>query len=126
MDLKDGLPLSVHHYYLRSLDDLVLKEGGVVSRTLANSTGRKSVALGGVAAAQPLVSFLSRHARVAFLLRVLDCLPDQKNAYVLLTDQVMLDRLRDQASVDLGLVKAELKRSVDNIYGVCHQHSICN
>ena len=126
LDLKEGLPFPVHHYYLRGLDDLVLKEGGVVKRTLANSTGRKSVALGGVAAAQPLAAFPSRHARVAFLLRVLDHLPDQKDPYVLSTDQVMLDRLHDQMSVDLGLAKAELKRSINNIYGVFRKHSICN
>ena len=126
MDLKEGLPFPVHHYYLRGLDDLVLKEGGVVKRTLANSTGRRSVALGGVAAAQPLAAFPSRHARVAFLLRVLDHLPDQKDPYVLSTDQVMLDRLRDQMSVDLGLAKAELKRSINNIYGGFRKHSICN
>ena len=126
LDLKEGLPFPVHHYYLRGLDDLVLKEGGVVKRTLANSTGRRIVALGGVAAAQPLAAFPSRHARVAFLLRILDHLLDQKDPYVLSTDQVMLDRLRDQMSVDLGLAKAELRRSINNIYGVFRKHSICN
>ena len=28
--------------------------------------------------------------------------------------------------VDLGLDKAELKRSINSIYGVLRQHSICN
>ena len=59
---------------------------------------------------------------MAFLLRVLDHLPDQKDPYVLSTDQVMLDRLRDQMSVDLGLTKAELKRSINNIYGLSLIH----
>ena len=54
-----------------------------MKRALANSTGRKSVALGGVAAAQSLAAFPSRPARVAFLLRVFDHLPDQKDPYVL-------------------------------------------
>jgi hypothetical protein len=126
LDLKEGLPFPVHHYYQRGLDDLVLKEGGVVKHTLANSTGRRSVALGGVAAVQPLAAFPSRYVRVAFLLRFFDHLPDQKDAYVLSTDQVMLDRLRDQMSVDLGLAKAELKWSINNIYGVFRKHSICN
>ena len=97
-----------------------------MKRTLANSTGRESVALRGVAAAQPLAAFPSRHARVAFLLRILDHLPDQKDPYVLTTDQIMLDRLREQMSVDLGLTKAELKRSINSIYGVFRQYSICN
>ena len=62
-----------------------------MKRMLANSTGRKSVALGGVAAAQPLAAFMSRHARAVFLLRVHDHLSDQKYPYLPSTDQVMLD-----------------------------------
>ena len=46
LGLREGLALPVHHYYLRGLDDLMLKEGGVVKRILAHSAGRKSVALG--------------------------------------------------------------------------------
>ena len=38
----------------------------------------------------------------------------------------MLDRLRDQMSVNLGLAKAELKPSNNNIYGVFRKHCICN
>ena len=79
MDLKEGLPFPLHHCYLRGLDDLVLKEGGVVKRPLANSTGRRSVALGGVAAAQPLAAFPSRHARVDLLLSVNDYLSDRED-----------------------------------------------
>ena len=45
LGLRQGLVFPVHHYYLHGLDDLVLKEGGVVKRTLGHSTGRKSVAL---------------------------------------------------------------------------------
>jgi hypothetical protein len=126
LGLSEGMPFPVHHYYLRGLDDLMLKEGGVVKRTLAHSTGRKSVALGEGSVAQPLAAFPSRHARVAFLLRVLDQLTDQRDPYVLFTDQSMLDRLREQMSVDLDVVKAELKQSIDNIYGVFRKRSICN
>jgi hypothetical protein len=35
LDLKEGLPFPLHHCYLRGLDDLVLKEGGVVKSTFA-------------------------------------------------------------------------------------------
>ena len=45
LGLREGLVFSVHDYYSRGLDDLMLKESGVVKRTLAHSTGRKSVAL---------------------------------------------------------------------------------
>ena len=62
---------------------------------ICHGTDRKSVALGGVAAAQPLAAFPSRHARVAFLLSVNDYLSDQEDPYVLSTDQAILDRLRD-------------------------------
>ena len=49
---------------LRGLDDLRLKEGGVVKRTLAQISGRKPVNLSGDADS---LKFPSRHARVAFL-----------------------------------------------------------
>lgn len=124
LSLKQGLDFPVHHYYLRGLDDLILKEGGVVKRTLAHSTGRKSVALGEGSAVHQLAAFPSRHARVAFLLRVLDHLPEQKDLYVLKTDQAMLNRLRDQMSIDSNLVKAELRQSINSIYGIFRQHSI--
>ena len=126
LGLKEGLAFPVHHYYLRGLDDLVLKEGGVVKRTLAHSTGRKTVALGDGATTHELAAFPSRHARVAFLLRVLDHLPEQKDPYSVSTDQVMLNRLHDQMSVDLDLVKAELKQSINNIYGIFRKRSICD
>ena len=72
LDLKEGLPFPVHHYYLRGLDDLMLKEGGVMKHTLAHSTGRKSAALGDGSTGNKLIAFPSRHARVAYLLKVLD------------------------------------------------------
>lgn len=124
LGLKQGLAFPVHHYYLRGLDDLMLKEGGVVKRTLAHSTGRKSVALGDGSTGNTLTAFPSRHARVAFLLRVLDHLPEQKDLYVLKTDQAMLNRLRDQMSIDSNLVKAELRQSINSIYGIFRQRSI--
>ena len=126
LGLSEGLAFPIHHYYLRGLDDLMLKEGGVVKRTLAHSTGRKSVALGEGTAARQLDAFPSRHARVAFLLRVLNYLPEQKDPYAVSTDRVMLNRLRDQMSIDLDLVKAELKQSINGIYGVFRKRSICS
>ena len=126
LGLKEGLAFPVHHYYLRGLDDLMLKEGGVVKRTLAHSTGRKSVALGDGATGNKLTAFPSRHARVAYLLKVLDQLPEQKDPYTVSTDQVMLNRLRDQMSVDTDLIKAELKQSIDSICRIFRKRSICN
>ena len=126
LGLSEGLAFPIHHYYLRGLDDLMLKEGGVVKRTLAQSTGRKSVALGEGSTAHQLAAFPSRHARVAFLLRVLDHLPEQKDPYAVSTDQVMLNRLREQMSVDLNSVKAELRQSINSIYGVFRKRSIHN
>lgn len=73
-----------------------------------------------------LASFPNRYARVAFLLRVLDHLPEQKNPYAVSTDQVMLNRLREQMTVDLSVVKAELKQSINSIYGVFRNCSIHN
>jgi hypothetical protein len=113
----------VHHYYLRGLDDLMLKEGGVVKRTLAHSTGRKSVVLGDESTTNHLAAFPSRHARVAFLLKVLNLLPEQKDPYAVSIDRVMLDRLRDQISED-SVVKAELKKSIDTIYALFRDSSM--
>ena len=62
--LNQGQQFPVHHYYLRGLDDLLLKEGGVVKRALAQISGRKPVNLSGDADS---LKFPSRHARVAFL-----------------------------------------------------------
>jgi flagellar biosynthesis regulator FlbT len=41
-------------------------------------------------------------------------------------DQVMLNRLREQMSVDLNSVKAELRQSINSIYGVFRKRSIHN
>ena len=62
--LNQGQQFPVHHYYLRGLDDLLLKEGCVVKRTLAQISGRKPVNLSGDADS---LKFPSRHDRVAFL-----------------------------------------------------------
>ena len=72
LSIAQGQHFPVQHYYLRSLDDLLLKEGGVVKRTLAQSSGRKPVNLGGNAES---LDFPNRHARVAYLLKVLDSIP---------------------------------------------------
>lgn len=72
LGIAQGQHFPVQHYYLRGLDDLLLKEGGVVKRTLAQSSGRKPVNLGGNAES---LDFPNRHARVAYLLKVLDSIP---------------------------------------------------
>ena len=64
LGIAQGQQFPVQHYYLRGLDDLLLKEGGVVKRTLAQSSGRKQVNLNADADS---LDFPSRHARVAFL-----------------------------------------------------------
>ena len=63
---------------------------------------------------------------VAYLLKVLDQLPEQKDPCTVSTDQVMLNRLRDQMSVDTDLIKAELKQSVDSSCRIFRKRSICN
>ena len=70
----------------------------MVKRTLAHSTGRKSVALGDGSTGNELTAFPSRHARVACFLKVLEQMTEQKDPYTVSTDQVMLNRLCDQMS----------------------------
>ena len=74
LGIAQGQHFPLQHYYLRGLDDLLLKEGGVVKRSLAQSSGRKPVNLSGNAES---LDFPSRHARVAYLLKVLDSIPPQ-------------------------------------------------
>ena len=42
LGIAQGQRFPVQHYYLRGLDDLLLKEGGVVKRTLAQSLGENA------------------------------------------------------------------------------------
>ena len=42
MGIAQGQHFPVQHYYLRGLDDLLLKEGGVVKRTLAQFGAKAS------------------------------------------------------------------------------------
>ena len=92
LGIEQGQQFPVQHYYLRGLDDLLLKEGGVVKRTLAQSSGRKQVNLN---ADETSMDFPSRHARVAFLLNVLRFIPEQADPYSMSLDRSMLDHLRD-------------------------------
>ena len=41
-------------------------------------------------------------------------------------DQVILNRLRDQISVDTDLIKAKSKQSIDSICRIFHKHSVFN
>ena len=83
MDLKEGLPFPLYHCYLRGLDDLVLKECGVVKSTFANSTDRKSVALGGSGRGASAGCFSESACKGDFPVEHNDYLSDQKDPYVL-------------------------------------------
>ena len=125
LDLRDGLAFPVQHYYLRGLDDLLLKEGGVVKRTLARSTGRKPIALGGGGPDELLMpSFPSRHARVAFLLEVLNHQPEQDDPCTVSLETEMLQRLHHAMEGDAQRAKAELLESVSSIRAVFDDRSI--
>ena len=111
----------MQHYYLRGLDDLLLKEGGVVKRTLAQSSGRKEVNLN---ADENSMDFPSRHARVAFLLNVHKSMPEQPDPYRMSLDRSMLDHLRDNVEGDPEAAKKELHDSVVKIQKVCRSRTI--
>ena len=121
LGLSHGQNFPVHHYYLRGLDDLLLKEGGVVKRTLAQSSGRKPVKLSGEV---DMVDFPSRHARVAFLLRILEGMPEQPDPYVMAMDRSMLNQLNQRMECDAEAEKKQLRESVDLIRGVYRNRTI--
>ena len=121
LGIAQGQQFPVQHYYLRGLDDLLLKEGGVVKRTLAQSSGRKQVNLN---AETDSMDFPSRHARVAFLLNVLKSMPEQADPYRMSLDRSMLDHLRDNIENDPEEAKQELRNSVERIQNVYRKHTI--
>ena len=121
LGVDQGQQFPVQHYYLRGLDDLLLKEGGVVKRTLAQSSGRKQVNLD---AAADSMDFPSRHARVAFLLNVLKSIPEQSDPYRMSLDRSMLDHLRDNVDGDPEAAKQELRDSVVKIQKVYRHRTI--
>lgn len=121
LGIAQGQQFPVQHYYLRGLDDLLLKEGGVVKRTLAQSSGRKEVNLNADANS---MDFPSRHARVAFLLNVLKSMPDQPDPYSMSLDRSMLDHLRDNVEGDPEAAKQELHDSVVKIQKVYRNRTI--
>lgn len=126
LGIRDGLSFPVHHYYLRGLDDLLLKEGGVVKRTLSRSSGRRSVELGSLAdgPGHSVESFPSRHARVAYVLRMLESMPMEQDPYSLSIDQSMLDQLRDDADQQTKAIRNELLASVNSIKDVFLESTI--
>ena len=121
LGIEQGQQFPVQHYYLRGLDDLLLKEGGVVKRTLAQSSGRKPVNLRGDADS---LDFPSRHARVAYLLKILDSVPEQTDPYSMALDRSMLDRLRGNFAVDPEVAKQELLDSVVKIQRIFRDRTI--
>ena len=121
LGIAQGQHFPVQHYYLRGLDDLLLKEGGVVKRTLAQSSGRKQVNLNADADS---MDFPSRHARVAFLLNVLNAMPEQPDPYRMSLDRSMLDHLRDNVDGDPEAAKLELRDSVVKIQKVYRYRTI--
>ena len=121
LGIAQGQQFPVQHYYLRGLDDLLLKEGGVVKRTLAQSSGRKQVNLNADASS---MDFPSRHARVAFLLNVLKFMPDQADPYRMSLDRSMLDHLRDNVDGDSEAAKQVLSDSVLRIQKVYRNRTI--
>ena len=121
LGIAQGKHFPVQHYYLRGLDDLLLKEGGVVKRTLAQSSGRKPVNLRGDADS---LDFPSRHARVAYLLKILDSVPEQTDPYSMALDRSMLDRLRGNVEVDPEVAKQELRDSVVKIQRIFRDRTI--
>ncbi len=121
LGIAQGQQFPVQHYYLRGLDDLLLKEGGVVKRTLAQSSGRKQVNLNADADS---MDFPSRHARVAFLLNVLNAMPEQPDPYRMSLDRSMLDHLRSNVDGDPEAAKQELRNSVMKIQKVYRHRTI--
>ena len=116
LGIAQGQHFPVQHYYLRGLDDLLLKEGGVVKRTLAQSSGRKPVSLSGNAES---LDFPSRHARVAYLLKILDSVSPQADPY-----GMALDRLRANVEGDPEVAKQALRDSVVKIQSVYRNRTI--
>ena len=121
LGIAQGQHFPVQHYYLRGLDDLLLKEGGVVKRTLAQSSGRKPVNLSGNAES---LDFPSRHARVAYLLKILDSVSPQADPYGMSLDRSMLDRLRANVEGDPEVAKQALRDSVVKIQRVYRNRTI--
>lgn len=121
LGIAEGQQFPVQHYYLRGLDDLLLKEGGVVKRTLAQSSGRKPVNLNSDTES---IDFPSRHARVAFLLNVLESMPEQSDPYRMTLDRSMLNHLRDSIDGDPHTAKQALNDSVAAIRRVYRRRTI--
>ena len=121
LGIAHGQQFPVQHYYLRGLDDLLLKEGGVVKRTLAQSSGRKQVKLNTDADS---LDFPSRHARVAFLLNVLRSMPNELDPYEMVLDRSMLNHLRGTVGGDPEAAKKELRSSVEKIQNVYRKRTI--
>ena len=121
LGIAQGQQFPVQHYYLRGLDDLLLKEGGLVNSTLGACSGRKPVKLN---ADCNSMEFSSRHARLAFLLKVLKSMPMQNDPYRMTLDRSMLKHLRNTVEGDLDVAKQVLRDKVLSIQRVYKKRTI--
>ena len=123
LGLDVGLRFPLNHYYLRGIDDLLLKEGGVVALTGATTVGRTPVSLeGDVQADSP--QFPSRHAKAAFVLKMLEVCPKVNDPYHLKIDPEMLARVLGTAQFDLREAKDRLRQSIKSIVDVFSDKTI--
>ena len=123
LGLDVGLRFPLNHYYLRGLDDLLLKEGGVVSLTGATRSGRRQVSLAGDV--EPTVSqFPNRHAKAAFAFKMLEISPKMKDPYRLSIDAEMLERVLGLAQFDLLEAKRRLRHNIESIKKIFSDKSI--
>ena len=91
-----------------------------MKRTLAQGSGRKSVNLSGDAES---LDFPSRHACVAYQLKVLDSVPPQADPFCMSLDCSMLDRLRANVEDDPEVAKQALRDIVVKIQrGLSESH----
>ena len=92
-----------------------------MKRTLAQSSGRKPVKLSGDAES---LDSPSRHACVAYLLKVFDSVPPQADQYCMSLDCSMLDRLWANVEGDPDVAKQALLDSLVKIQRVYRNRTI--
>ena len=123
LGLDVGLQFPLNHYYLRGIDDLLLKEGGVVALTGATNMGRTPVSLEGDVQSD-FLQFPSRHAKAAFVLKMLEVCPKVNDPYQLKIDSEMLVRVLGTAQFDLLEAKDRLRHSIESIVEVFSDKTI--
>jgi hypothetical protein len=113
LGLDVGLQFPLNHYYLRGLDDLLLKEGEVIALTGATKKGRTPVSFEDNV--ETPSKFPSRHAKAAFVLKMLEKCPKVSDSYHLKIDHDMLARVLGTAQFDLTAAKSRLQQSIESI-----------